>query len=81
MRIANLVTLRAVCRAHPLWHRRFAQQWVKLRTTADHACIATTVEPDRQLLGLSFEDEGQVVKIGQKLSQTLRLPPQAFVWR
>jgi hypothetical protein len=82
LRIADAQILRAVCRAHPLWQRRFARQWLALLAMASLPCTVAGLEPSRQLVTVSLiskPGQQQPGQAEQTLSGPLRLPPQALV--
>ena len=43
LRLAGVATLRAACRAHPLWEARFSHVWAALRERAATPCVVVAV--------------------------------------
>ena len=43
LRLAGVATLRAACRAHPLWEARFSHVWAALRERATTPCVVVAV--------------------------------------
>jgi hypothetical protein len=75
LRLASVHVVRAACRAHPLWHRRFARQWSQLAALAGRACVVSIMEPARHLVEICVSGTDTP---GDDVDRSWSLPPQAF---